>query len=129
MTVTNQPMFGDVRDRESVHFTIDKVHRHLKFNSTSSVIRATSVLIFTTNSGRIAQSRPFISTSSNLESQCKTGISLVGPKTKTVQWKMSCRTPSTNGDSNRCFQSRLRSIMLGSYYTESFVQTGQISSH
>ena len=43
-------------------------------------------------SGRIAQSRSFIPTSSNLEFQWKTGTSLVGPKRKTVQWKMSCST-------------------------------------
>ena len=35
----------------------------------------------------------------------------MGPKSKTVQCKMSCTTPSTNGDSNRCFQNRLQSIM------------------
>ena len=81
---SDQPMFGDVQERESVHFTIDRAHRSSKFNSTSSVTCTTSVLVFTTNSGRIAQSRHFLSTSSNLEFQCKTGTSLVGPKLKTV---------------------------------------------
>ena len=88
-----------------------------------------AVLVFKTNSSGIAQSRPFISTSSKLEFQCKTGTSLVGPKPKTVQWKMSCTTPSTNGDSNGCFQNRLGSIMPGSYYRESMVQTEEVSSH
>ena len=32
----------------------------------------------------------YISTSSILDFQCKTGTSLVGPKPKTLQWKMSC---------------------------------------
>ena len=35
----------------------------------------------------------------------------MGPKSKTVQCKMSCTTPSTNGDSNGCFQNRLQSNM------------------
>ena len=99
----DQRMFGDVQDRESVHFTIDKAHRSFKFNSARSVTSTNSVLVFTINSGRIAQSRPFIPTSSNLEFQCNTGTSLVGPKRKTVEWKMSCSTPSTNGGSNGCF--------------------------
>ena len=52
-----------------------------------------------------------------------------GSKTsRTVQWKMSCITPSTNGDSNGCFQNRLESIMPGSYYTGSMVQTEEVSS-
>ena len=87
---SDQLMFGDVQNRESVHFTIDKAHRSFKFNSTSSVTCTTSVSVFTTNSCRIAQSRLFISTSSILDFQCKTGTSLVGPKPKTLQWKMSC---------------------------------------
>ena len=86
----------------------------LSFNSTNSVTCTTSASVFTTNSGRIAQSRPFISTSSKLELQCKTGTSLVDPKLKTVQWKMSCTTPSTNGDWDGCFQNRFGSIMTGS---------------
>ena len=55
---SDQPMFGDVQDRESVYFIIDKGHRFFS--------------VFTTSSGRIAQSRPFISTSNNLKFQCKT---------------------------------------------------------
>ena len=51
---SDQPMFGDVQNRESVHFTIDKAHMSFKFNSTSSVTCTTSVSVFTTNSGRIA---------------------------------------------------------------------------
>ena len=86
--------------------TKNRAHRSFKFNSTSNVTCTTSVLVFTTNSGRIAQSRPFISTSSNLEFQCKTGTSFVGPKLKTVQWKLSCTTPNTNGDLNGCSQNR-----------------------
>ena len=43
----------------------------LSFNSTNSVTCTTSASVFTTNSGRIAQSRPFISTSSKLELQSK----------------------------------------------------------
>ena len=124
---SDQPMFGDVQNRESVHFTIDKAYRSFRFNNTRSVTCTTSVSVFTTNSGRIAQSRPFISTPSNLDFQCKTGTSLVGPKPKTLQWKMSCTTPSTNGDLNGCFQNRLGSIMSGSYYTGSMVQTGEVS--
>ena len=125
----DQPMFGDAQDRESVHFTIDKAHRSFKFNSTSSATCTTSVSVFTINSGRIALSRNFISTSSNLQFQCKTGTSLVGPKPKTVECKMSCTTPSTNDDSNGCFQNRLGSIMPGSYYTGSMVQIGEVPSH
>ena len=44
---------------ESDHFTVDKAHRSFKFNSTTSVTCTISVLVFTTNSGRIAQSKPF----------------------------------------------------------------------
>ena len=77
-------MFGDVQDRESINFKIDKAHRSFKFNSTSSVTCAVSVAVFTTNSGGIAQSIPFISKSSNLEFQCKRVTSLVGPKPKTA---------------------------------------------
>ena len=98
----DQPMFGDVQDTESVRFTILAL-LNLQFNSARSVTCTTSVLVFTINSGRIAQSRSFIPTSSNLEFQWKTGTSLVGPKRKTVQWKMSCSTQSTNGGSNGCF--------------------------
>ena len=83
---------------KSDHFRIDKAHKSFKFNSTSSGTCTISVLVFTTNSGRIAQSRPFTSTSINLEFQSKTGTSLVSPKPKTMQRKMSCTTPSTNGD-------------------------------
>ena len=53
----------------------------------------------------------------------------MGPKPKTVKWKMSCTTPSTYGASNGCFQNRLGSIMPGSYYTGSMVQRGEVSSH
>ena len=109
---SDQPMFGDVQNRESVHFTIDKAYRSFTFDNTRSVTCKTSVSVFTTNSGRIDQSRPFISTSSNLDFQCKTG---------------TCTTPSTNGDLNGCFQNRLGSIMSGSYYTGSMVQTGEVS--
>ena len=80
----DQPMFGDAQERESVHFTIDKAHRSFKFNSTSSITCTASVTVITTNSGRIAQSRPFISTSSNFEFQYERGTSLVGPKPKTA---------------------------------------------
>ena len=67
---SGHPMFGDVQDRESVLFIIGKAHRSSKFNNTRSVTYATSLLVFTvsgrireesTNSGRITQSRPFIS--------------------------------------------------------------------
>ena len=43
---SDQPMFGDVQNRESVHFTIDKAHRSFKFNSTSSVTCTTSVSVY-----------------------------------------------------------------------------------
>ena len=125
-------MFEVVQDRQSVHFTIDKARRSFKFTSTSSVTCTTSVLVLPTNSGRISQSRPFISTSSNLEFQCKTGTSLEGPKPKTVKWKMSCTSPSTNGNSNGCFQNRLGSTMPRSYnrrYRRSMIQIGEVSSH
>ena len=59
---SEQPMFGDVQDKESVNFTIDKAHRSFKFNSTSRVTCTTSISVFTTNLCRITQSRPFIST-------------------------------------------------------------------
>ena len=114
---------------KSDHSAIDKAHKSFKFNSTSSGTCTISVLVFTTNSGRIAQSRPFTSTSINLEFQSKTGTSLVSPKPKTMQWKMFCTTPSTNGDSNGCFQNRLGNIIPGSYYTGSMVKKGQVSSH
>ena len=45
-----------------------------------------------------------------------------------LQWKMSCTTPSTNGDSNGCFQNRLGSILPGTNYTGSMVQAGEVSS-
>ena len=34
---SDQPMFGDVQNRESVHFTIDKAYRSFRFNNTRSV--------------------------------------------------------------------------------------------
>ena len=42
---------------------------------------------------------------------------------------MSCTTPSINGDSDGCFQTILRSIIPGTYYTWCIVQTGGVSSH
>ena len=80
----DQAMFGDAQDRGSVYFTIGKAHRSFKFNSTSSITYTASVTVVTTNSGRIAQSRPFISTSSNFEFQYERRTSLVGPKPKTA---------------------------------------------
>ena len=68
---SDQPMFGDVQDRESVHFTIEKAHRSLKFNSTSSVTCTTSVSVFTTNSNRIAQSRHLYQRQVTLNSSAK----------------------------------------------------------
>ena len=42
---SEQPMFGDVQDRESVHLTIDKAHRSFKFNSTSRVTCTKSISV------------------------------------------------------------------------------------
>ena len=122
-------MFRDVQDRESVDFTLDKANRSFKFNSTSSATCITSVSVFTTNSGRSLSRDPSYQYQVTLNSSAKKGTSLVGPKPKTVQWKMSCTNPSTNGDSSGCFQNRLENIMPGSYYTRSIVQTGKVSLH
>ena len=99
MKVTSQRLEIYKTEKVSI-LQLTKAHRSFKFNSTSSVTCTTSVSVFATNSGRIAQSRPFISTSSNLEFQCKTGTFLLDPRPETVQWKMSCTTPRTNEDSN-----------------------------
>ena len=99
MKVTSQRLEIYKTEKVSI-LQLTKAHRSFKFNSTSSVTCTTSVSVFATNSGRISQSRPFISTSSNLEFQCKTETFLLDPRPETVQWKMSCTTPRTNEDSN-----------------------------